>query len=173
MILTSTGFFVCLGVFLKVCLLVQSSFYPFDSQGTEQLPAQLSCSLFILPLFPFIRIICANVPHQSVFPTLQQSTDLRETRQKSLCSGRLVKILRARCSHPQMEWNLSFPSQLAAIEASFIQLKPKLVKSLSSQHLSAGRRVCGQGGAARTCHPCNPQSHLKPQPLMQNQHCRE
>lgn len=54
-----------------------------------------------------------------------------------------------------MELMLSI--QLAAIETSFIQLKPKLVKSLSSQlqeqHPSAGERVCDQGGAARTCHP--------------------
>lgn len=117
----------------------------FDSQGTEQLTAQLSWSLFILSLFPFIGIICTCVPHKSVFHTLQQSTDLRETRQKSLCSGRLVKTLEAICSHPQMECNLCFPSQLAAIEASFIQLKPKLLKPLSSQlrgqHPSAGKRV--------------------------------
>lgn len=57
-----------------------------------------------------------------------------------------MKILEAICSLPQMECNLCFPSQLAAIEASFIQLKPELLKPLSSQpggqHPSAGKRVC-------------------------------
>lgn len=56
-----------------------------------------------------------------------------------------MKILEATCSHSQMEYSLGIPTQFAAIEASFIQLKPKLVKYLSSQlggqHPSARKRV--------------------------------